>query len=225
MTRTELYPALAANRSGMLALDPIHTMYWEESGNPNGLPVVFLHGGPGSGASPKHRQFFDPEVYRIIIFDQRGAGRSTPLGNLQNNTTQHLIADIEQLRTMLGIERWLVFGGSWGSTLALAYGAARPQSCLGFIVRGVFLGRRWEMEWFVGGLRHFYPDAWDRLVSHLTLEERGDILGAYHRIINDESDPERGVRYASVVLHSSCCLIGCWRGSPFAGYHVRMLSK
>jgi proline iminopeptidase len=155
-----------------------------------------LHGGPGSGASPKHRRFFDPQAYRIVIFDQRGAGRSRPVGALKNNTTQHLIADMEQLRQLLGIQRWLVFGGSWGSTLALAYGAAHPESCLGFIVRGVFLARQWEQDWFVGGLRHFYPDAWDRLVSHLQPEERGDILGAYYRYISDDSDPARAAHYA-----------------------------
>ncbi|HET9701564.1 MAG TPA: alpha/beta fold hydrolase, partial [Burkholderiales bacterium] len=122
--RGELFPEIAPNRSGMLPLDAIHSMYWEESGNPRGVPVVFLHGGPGAGSAPNHRRFFDPGFYRIVIFDQRGAGRSTPLGELRDNTTPHLIADIEQLREHLGIERWLVFGGSWGSTLALAYAEA-----------------------------------------------------------------------------------------------------
>ena len=122
------YPPLEPYRTGMLPVDAVHTLYWEESGNPQGVPVLFLHGGPGSGTSPRHRQFFDPAHYRIVLFDQRGAGRSTPLGEWRDNTTPHLVADIEQLRTLLGISRWLVFGGSWGSTLALAYGQAHPQA-------------------------------------------------------------------------------------------------
>ncbi len=183
--RTELYPAIEPNRHGMLPLDGRHTMYWEESGNPDGVPVLFLHGGPGAGAGAKHRQFFDPAYYRIVIFDQRGAGRSTPLGELQDNTTQHLIADIEQLRTTLGVERWLVFGGSWGSTLALAYGEAHPERCLGFVLRGVFLCRPWEIDWFMRGMRQFFPEAWDRFASYLPSDERSDLLGNYHRRLND----------------------------------------
>jgi proline iminopeptidase len=137
-----LFPAVEPYRSGMLAVDELHTLYWEECGNPNGVPVLFLHGGPGGGLSPKHRRFFDPAHYRIVLFDQRGAGKSTPLGEYRNNTTQLLIDDIERIRRMLGIERWLVFGGSWGSTLALAYGETHPQRCLGFVLRGIFLCTR-----------------------------------------------------------------------------------
>ncbi|HEY9102372.1 prolyl aminopeptidase [Chitinimonas sp.] len=185
--RSELYPAIEPRRSGMLPVDAIHTLYWEESGNPNGVPVLFLHGGPGAGASPKHRQFFDPAYYRIVIFDQRGAGRSTPVGELRDNTTQHLIADIEQLRLMLGIERWLVFGGSWGSTLALAYGEAHPERCLGFVLRGVFLCRSWEIDWFMQGMRQFFPEAWSRFAGYLPEAERGDLLSNYHRRLNDPS--------------------------------------
>ena len=146
-----LFPPLQVNRSGMLPVDDRHTLYWEECGNPQGVPVLFLHGGPGGGISPRHRQFFNPEYYRIVLFDQRGAGKSTPLGEYRDNTTQLLISDIEALRAMLDIEQWLVFGGSWGATLALAYGQAHPQRCLGFILRGIFLCTRAEIDWFMYG--------------------------------------------------------------------------
>ncbi|MCX8004192.1 MAG: alpha/beta fold hydrolase, partial [Burkholderiaceae bacterium] len=151
--RADLYPAIEPYDAGMLPLDDIHTMYWETSGNPHGVPVVFLHGGPGGGCSPEHRRFFDPGFFRIVLYDQRGAGNSTPLGEVTNNTTQHLVADLETLRDYLGIGRWLVFGGSWGSTLALAYGQAHPDRCLGFVLRGIFLGRQSEIDWFLGSLR------------------------------------------------------------------------
>src|SRR5450830_1812569 len=134
-----LYPAIEPYRTGRLPVDNIHTLYWEECGNLDGVPVLFLHGGPGAGLSPQHRQFFDPAYYRNVLFDQRGAGQSTPLGEYRQNTTQLLIEDIEQIREVVGIEQWLVFGGSWGSTLSLAYGQAHPQRCTGFILRGIFL--------------------------------------------------------------------------------------
>jgi len=183
--RSELYPEIEPYRTGMLAVDALHTLYWEESGNPRGMPVVFLHGGPGAGSAPNHRRFFDPAFYRIVIFDQRGAGRSTPLGELRDNTTPHLISDMERLRTELGIERWLVFGGSWGSTLALAYGEAHPGRCLGFVLRGIFLCRRSEIDWFLYGLRNFFPEAWDDFVAPLAVDERKDILEAYFRRLSD----------------------------------------
>lgn len=178
--RTELYPPLEPYRAGMLALDRIHTMYWEQSGNPGGVPVVFLHGGPGAGSAANHRRFFDPAHYRIVIYDQRGAGRSTPLGELADNTTPHLIADLERLRKHLGIEKWLVFGGSWGSTLALAYGEAHPQRCLGFVLRGIFLCRRSEIDWFLYGLKNLCPEAWRAFAGMIPENERGDLLGAYY---------------------------------------------
>ncbi|MEO7939086.1 MAG: alpha/beta fold hydrolase, partial [Burkholderiaceae bacterium] len=131
-----LYPPITPHRTGMLPVDDLHTLYWEESGNPDGVPVVLLHGGPGSGTSPQHRQFFDPTHYRIILFDQRGAGHSTPRGEVRNNTTALLVADMEQLRGLLQIDQWVVFGGSWGSTLALAYAQAHPQRCSGLLLRG-----------------------------------------------------------------------------------------
>ncbi len=183
--RTELYPAIEPYDSGAIALDEVHSMYWEQCGNPNGVPVVFLHGGPGAGSAPSHRRFFDPAHYRIVIFDQRGAGRSKPLGELLDNTTPHLIADIERLRTHLGIERWLVFGGSWGSTLALAYGEAHAQRCLGFVLRGIFLCRPSEIEWFLYGLKNIFPEAWAAYTSGIGESERGDLLGAYYKRLTD----------------------------------------
>ena len=183
-----LFPPILPNRHGMLAVDDLHTIYWEEVGNPNGIPVVFLHGGPGAGLSPQHRRFFDPSAYRVILFDQRGAGKSTPLGEWRNNTTQLLIQDIERLRAMFGIERWLVFGGSWGSTLALAYGQAHPERCLGFVLRGIFLCRQQEAEWFLHGIRHVFPEAWHKFVGAIPEGERADLLDAYVRRLN-HSDP------------------------------------
>lgn len=185
MTREQLFPPIEPYESGRLALDGRHVMYWEQSGNPSGLPVVFLHGGPGAGATPAHRRFFDPERYRIVVFDQRGAGRSTPQGSLEDNTTAHLVTDIERLRKHLGIDRWLVFGGSWGSTLALAYGESHPESCLGFILRGIFLGRTQELDWFLYGMRAVFPETWRRFVEPLTERERKDILVSYYRRLLD----------------------------------------
>ncbi|MGK5021077.1 prolyl aminopeptidase [Janthinobacterium sp. LB2P10] len=183
-----LFPALTPRRHGMLAVDDIHSIYWEECGNPDGIPVLFLHGGPGAGLSPQHRRFFDPQRYRVILFDQRGAGKSTPLGEWRNNTTQLLIEDIERLRAQFGIDQWLVFGGSWGSTLALAYGQAHPEACLGFVLRGIFLCTQAEIDWFIEGVRWFYPELYDAFAAPIPIEERGDLLAAYvKRILS--SDP------------------------------------
>ena len=183
--RGELYPEIEPYRSGMLELDRVHRMYWEECGNPLGTPVVFLHGGPGAGAAPAHRRFFDPARYRIVVFDQRGAGRSAPLGELTANTTPELVADMERLRRHLGIERWLVFGGSWGSTLALAYSIAHPERCTGLVLRGIFLCRRSEIEWFLYGLRNLFPEAWAAFAAPIPPGERRDLLAAYYRRLTD----------------------------------------
>ena len=180
-----LFPEIQPRASGMLRLDALHSMYWEESGRPDGIPAVFLHGGPGAGSTPKHRRFFDPEAYRIIVYDQRGAGRSTPLGELRDNTTPHLIADLETLRRHLRVERWLVFGGSWGSTLAIAYAEAHPERCLGLVLRGIFLCRRSEIQWFLHGLRSVFPEPWEKFAGFLPREERGDLLKNYHRRLID----------------------------------------
>lgn len=187
LAMSPLFPAIEPYRRGQLAVDEIHTLYWEECGNPNGQPVLFLHGGPGGGTSPTHRRFFDPAHYRIVLFDQRGAGQSTPLGEYRNNTTQLLIEDIERIRAMLGIAQWLVFGGSWGSTLALAYGEAHPERCLGFVLRGIFLCTRDEIDWFLNGVRWFYPDVHAEFVASLSEEERGNVLQAYSkRLFSDD---------------------------------------
>ena len=183
--RSDLYPSIEAAESGMLLLGAGHRMYWEVLGNPRGPAVVFLHGGPGAGAAPDHRRFFDPAHYRIVVYDQRGAGRSTPLGEVTDNTTQHLIADLETLRQHLGIETWQVFGGSWGSTLALAYAQAHPERVAALILRGIFLCRPQEIDWFLTGMGTFFPEHWRRFAEFLPEPERGDLLGAYHRRLMD----------------------------------------
>ena len=185
---TPLYPPIEPYASGMLALDGRHTMYWEESGNPAGVPVAFLHGGPGSGTTPRHRSFFDPQAYRIVLYDQRGAGRSLPLGEIADNSTQHLIVDMEVLRRHLGVEQWLVFGGSWGSTLALAYAQTHPERCLGLILRGIFLFRPKEVDWFMTGMRHVFPESWEDFAGFVPQHEREDLLHAYYRRLAD-ADP------------------------------------
>jgi len=200
-----LYPEIQPFRQGFLPLDSIHTMYWEESGNPNGVPVVFLHGGPGAGSSPAHRRLFDPSYYRIVIYDQRGAGRSTPLGEIHDNTTIHLINDLEFLRQHLGIDHWLVFGGSWGSTLALAYAEAHPERCLGLILRGIFLCRKSEIDWFLYGLRNLFPEAWKKLVEPLSEDERHDILAAYYqRLLNPDPEIHMPAARSWGIYEGSC---------------------
>ncbi len=194
-TRALLYPPIEPYDSGLLALDDVHTMYWEAVGNPQGVPVLFLHGGPGGGCSPEHRRFFDPEFYRVVLFDQRGAGASTPVGDVRSNTTQQLIFDVEVLREYLGIARWLVFGGSWGSTLGLAYGQAHPERCSGFLLRGIFLGRQSEIDWFMYGLRQIFPEAWQKFAGMLPEEERGDLLGGYLARLFDP-DPRVHMHFA-----------------------------
>jgi proline iminopeptidase len=185
MNRQDLFPPIEPYATGMLRLDRLHVMYWEQSGNPRGLPIVFLHGGPGAGATPTHRRFFDPQHYRIIVFDQRGAGRSTPLGAIADNTTQHLVGDLEQLREHLGVERWAVFGGSWGSTLALAYAQAHHAHCNGLVLRGIFLCRRAEVDWFLYGMRSIFPEAWRAFAGFLPEAERHDLLNFYYRRLTD----------------------------------------
>ncbi|MGZ8254371.1 MAG: prolyl aminopeptidase [Burkholderiaceae bacterium] len=184
-TRSVLHPQVEPHDSGMLPLDGVHTMYWEITGKPDGVPVLFLHGGPGGGSSPEHRRFFDPSFFRAVLFDQRGAGASTPVGETSGNTTQQLIADIERLREYLGIERWLVFGGSWGSTLGLAYGQAHPDRCLGMVLRGIFLGRPSEIEWFLYGLKNVFPEAWHKFAGMLPETERKDLLRGYLKRLFD----------------------------------------
>ncbi len=190
MQRRELYPDIEPYDHGMLKLSTLHTMYYEQCGNPNGEPVLFLHGGPGSGCGAKSRRFFDPSHYRIILFDQRGAGRSTPHAELRENTTPLLVSDIERLRAHLGIDRWQVFGGSWGSTLALAYAQTHPEKTKTLVLRGIFLLRRFELEWFYQhGASMLFPEAWQDYLAPIAPAERGDLISAYYRRLtsNDET--------------------------------------
>ena len=201
----DLFPAITPYSSGFLSVDDTHNLYWEQSGNPDGVPIILLHGGPGAGASPTHRRFFDPDYYRIIIFDQRGAGRSTPLGSLENNTTQHLVDDIEKLRAHFGIDHWHVFGGSWGSTLALAYAIEHPDVCKSIIMRGIFLCEDEEIHWFLYGMRTIFPEAWEQFTAILDENELDDILTAYHkRLTSDDEDVQMQAAIRWALYESAC---------------------
>ena len=205
--RDELYPVIEPYKTGYLDLDGLHQMYWEASGNPQGVPVVALHGGPGAGMSSAVRRFFDPSHYRIILYDQRGAGKSLPHGELRDNTTPHLIADLEKLRAYLGVDQWYIFGGSWGTTLGIAYAEAHPAPCLGLILRGIFLCRRSEFEWFLWGVQTFFPDEFRKLVAPLKPEERENwqtILKAYAKLL---TDPDPAVYMAAAKVWS------CYEGA------------
>ena len=193
MLRT-LYPPIEARRHGWLRVSDLHEIYWEESGNPAGKPVVFLHGGPGGGTDARMRRFFDPQRYRIVLFDQRGCGQSRPHASLVDNTTWHLVADIEQLRKFLGIDRWQVFGGSWGSTLALAYAQAHPERVTELVLRGIFLVRPWEFRWFYAtpdGTGALYPDLYEEFVKPIPLDERDDLMRAYYRRLTSDDSSVR----------------------------------
>ncbi len=182
-----LYPELDCYAKNWLKTNDGHEIYYEQSGNPVGRPIVFLHGGPGSGCNPGQRRFFDPAHYRIILLDQRGCGKSRPQGSLANNTTADLVNDLEALRQHLSIETWHVFGGSWGSTLALAYATQHPQRVLSLSLRGIFLSRQSELDWFLGDIKHFYPDVWHTLINYLPLDEQADVLTAFEkRIASDD---------------------------------------
>jgi proline iminopeptidase len=182
-TESIIFPALEPYATDWLWVSPLHQICYEQCGNPAGVPIVVLHGGPGSGCSPNQRRFFDPAFYRIVLFDQRGCGRSLPAGCVEDNTTHDLVEDIEHLRQHLGISKWIVFGGSWGSTLALAYALRHPDRVPGLILRGIFLARPQELDWFLHEVNRFYPESWNQLVSPLTQEERKDILGSFWRRI------------------------------------------
>lgn len=192
MPRDRLYPTLDARASGRLKVEPPHEIYWEEAGHPGGVPVCFLHGGPGAGSSAGHRRFFDPSHYRIVLHDQRGAGRSIPQAEIEKNDTQRLVADIEALREHLGIERWIVFGGSWGSSLALAYAETHPERVIALVLRGVFLCRQAEVDWFLHGMGRFFPEAAEAFLGFLPEGERGDPLGAYYRRLCDPDPAVHG---------------------------------
>ncbi|WP_419728506.1 prolyl aminopeptidase [Lichenicola sp.] len=211
MSRGDLFPEIEPFAAGYLPLEPGHVpsqvkagghaqpdtghvMYWEQVGRPDGRPVLFLHGGPGAGAGIVHRRFFDPAVWRVVIYDQRGAGRSRPQGSLARNDTPTLIEDIETLRRHLGIDSWLLFGGSWGSTLALSYAQAHPDRVLALVLRGIFLGRRRELDWFLHGLQAVFPDAHADFAGHIPEAERGDLLGAY---LSRLTDPDPAIHLAA----------------------------
>jgi proline iminopeptidase len=207
MTLRELFPPIEPYTKGTLKVDDLHTLYWEECGNPKGVPVVFLHGGPGAGSTPTHRRFFDPYAYRIIVFDQRGSGRSTPLGETRNNTTELLVQDIETLRRDRGIERWHVFGGSWGSTLAIAYGETHPERCLSLTLRGICLMQKREIDWFLYGIRTVFPEAWNRFASFMPAEERHDLLSAYMKCFTSDDKDLRLRAIRSWAHYESSCSV------------------
>jgi proline iminopeptidase len=210
MTQTErrgLYPPIEPFRTGFLRVSDVHEIYFEESGNPDGKPAVFLHGGPGGGTDPKMRTFFDPKVYRIVLFDQRGCGRSRPPANLVDNTTWHLVEDMEKLREHLGIKRWLVFGGSWGSTLALAYAETHPDQVTELVLRGIFLLRKWEIDWFYqrpDGAGALYPDLWEKYVATIPEVERSGMVRAYYERLTSD-DPQ--------VLRQAARTWAIWEGA------------
>lgn len=193
-SRRTLYPAFEPYRTGQLDVGDGHSLYWELSGNPEGKPVVFLHGGPGGASSPEHRRQFDPDRYNILVFDQRGCGKSTPFASLENNTTWDLVEDIEKLRTQVaGVEKWMVFGGSWGSTLSLAYAQTHPERVTELVLRGIFLFQQYELDWLYseGGASSLYPDKWDDFVAPIPEAERGDLLTAYRKRLTSDDAAEQ----------------------------------
>jgi proline iminopeptidase len=202
--RRSYYPEIAPSHTGKLPVSAGHELYFEESGNPNGKPALFLHGGPGFGTEPNHRRFFDPSAYRIVLFDQRGCGKSTPHAALEGNTTWDLVADIERLREQLGIDRWVVFGGSWGSTLALAYAETHPERVTALVLRGIFLLRKQEIDWFYQrGASAIFPDAWEDYIVPIPEAERGDLLHAYYKRLTHE-DPR--------IQHEAARAWSMWEG-------------
>lgn len=187
-----LYPEIEPFDAGMLPVSELHTIYYERCGNPDGLPIVFLHGGPGGGLIPGYRQFFDPSAYHIVLFDQRGSGKSTPHADLRENTTWDLVADIERLREKFDIEKWIVFGGSWGSTLALTYAITHPERAAGLILRGIFLCRPQELQWFYqSGASQIFPDFWEQYRDALPEDERGDFINNYYKRMTSDDEKTR----------------------------------
>ncbi|UJR18209.1 hypothetical protein I4U23_005110 [Adineta vaga] len=187
----DLYPEIEPYKTGMLKVSDIHTLYYEEVGNPSGKPIVFIHGGPGSGTTARERRFFDPQTYRILIYHQRGAGNSTPNACLEQNTTWHLVDDLEKLRQHFNVDQWIVFGGSWGSTLSLAYAETYPDRVKALILRGIFCCRRKELLWFYQeGASMIFPDAWEQFLEPIPIGERGDLMSAYHRRLTGKDEKE-----------------------------------
>jgi proline iminopeptidase len=225
------YPSIEPYRTHRLKVSGLHDIYVEESGNPAGRPAIFVHGGPGGGSEPWHRQFFNPQKYRIVLFDQRGCGRSTPHAELRENTTWDLVADMEKIREMLGIERWLVFGGSWGSTLGLAYAETHPQRVSALVLRGIFLLRKAEIDWFYQeGASWIFPDAWEHYLKPIPASERGDLVAAYHRRLTSDDPQVRGAAAkawsiwegATSKLFPSADMIARFGGDSFAEAFARI---
>jgi len=205
----KLYPKIEPYEYGLLEVDELHKIYWEKLGNKNGIPILVLHGGPGAGGNKSLRQFFDPEYYNIVIFDQRGSGRSIPPGNINNNSTQHLIKDIEKLRLFLKIDKWFVFGGSWGSALALAYSEEYPKNIKGIVVRGIFLCRKQEIDWFLYGMKNIFPDYWKRFNTFLPESERKNLLESYYKRLvskNIETCAKAAISWARYEANCSTLL-------------------
>ena len=201
----QLYPSIEPFQQDMLSVSDLHTLHYEQSGNPDGIPVVILHGGPGGGLSGSYRRYFNPERWRIIQFSQRGCGQSTPFAELRENTTWDLVDDIEKLRTHLSIEKWAVFGGSWGSTLSLSYAQSHPEKVQALFLRGIFLLRKKEIDWFYqSGCSKIYPDAWQHYLEPIPVDERGDLVGAYHkRLTSQDSDVRKEAARAWSVWEAS----------------------
>jgi len=200
-----LFPEIVPYSSGFLPLDNGHEMYWEQSGNPDGVPILLIHGGPGGGTSDMQRRFFDPDHYRIILFDQRGAGRSSPFGSVEHNTRAQLVEDIERLRGHLSVPHWHLFGGSWGSTLALSYASKYPTSCISMILSGIFLMEQAEVDWFFYGIKSFFPEAWEQFAGIIPEAERDDLLSAYERRL---FSPDQNIAMEAAIrwcLYESAC--------------------
>lgn len=204
-THLPLFPPITPYSSGFLTVGDGHDLYWEQSGNPDGVPILMLHGGPGAGTSPAHRRFFDPDFYRIILFDQRGAGKSSPHGCIEHNTLSHLVSDIEKLRHHLSISKWHIFGGSWGSTLALAYAAEHANRCISLILRGIFLLEEDEIHWWLYGIKSIFPEAWDQFANFIPENERHDLLEAYYQRLMGK---DAGIALQAAIhwgLYESAC--------------------
>ena len=198
MEKPTLFPEIEPYRTGTLKVSEKHTVFYEEVGNPKGLPALFLHGGPGVGLNPNYRRFFDPEFYRVVLLDQRGAGRSTPHAELEENTTWDIVEDLEKLRLHLDVDKWVIMGGSWGSLLALAYAITYPDSVRGMIIRGIFLARPWELDWLYrpsGGAIRMFPDEWEKFVAPIPAARHDDPLAAYYEILT--GGDENAVRSAA----------------------------
>jgi proline iminopeptidase len=201
----DLFPEVTPYSTGYLAVEEPHEIYWSQSGNPDGVPVLYIHGGPGAGCSPQANRFFDPDYYRIILFDQRGSGRSTPPACLENNTTDDLIGDMEQLRQHLSIEAWHIFGGSWGSTLALSYAAEKPKRVLSMVLRGIFLLEQEGIDWFLYGNKSIFPEAWEQFVSIIPEDRHDDLLEAYYERLTSEDEEIQMEAAINWSLHESAC--------------------